>query len=95
MSSFESYFYRNIARKVKFYREKHGLTQEKLSEILGLNLKYIGHIERCERFVSNRTLIKLMELWKIPPKEFYDFDEEYLWFDNQDYSLSKTTKTIS
>lgn len=77
MSSFEDYFYKNIGKKIRFYREKEGLTQEQLSEMLGLNIKYIGHIERCERYISNKTLVRLMEMWKLQPEEFYKFDLKY------------------
>lgn len=77
MSSFEIYFYTNIAKKVRYYRKKNRLTQEQLSEMLGLNLKYIGHVERCERRISNTTLIKLFILLKIQPEEFYKFDNKY------------------
>lgn len=73
MSSFEKYFYKNIGAKIRFYREKYGLSQEDLSSILGKNIKYIGHIERCERYISNKMLIKLLELWKLQPEEFYKF----------------------
>lgn len=77
MSSFEDYYYSNIARRVRFYRIKSGLTQEALSDILGKNSKYIGHIERCERYISNKAVIKLMEFWNIQPAEFFNFDENF------------------
>lgn len=77
MSSFESYYYKNIGEKFRYYREKFGMTQEQLSSNLGKNDKYIGHIERCERFISNRMIIKLLKLWELQPEEFYKFDEKY------------------
>lgn len=77
MSSFKKFYYRNIGKKVRFYRKKYGYTQEQLSDILDLNLKYIGHIERSERCISNKVLIKLLELFKVQPVEFFDFDEVY------------------
>ncbi|MFQ8626212.1 MAG: helix-turn-helix domain-containing protein [Candidatus Gastranaerophilaceae bacterium] len=79
MSSFEDYFYKNIAKQVRKYRLERGYTQEKLSEILSKNLKYIGHIERCERKISNTMLIKLLEILKVQPVEFYSFNEQYKW----------------
>lgn len=77
MSSFEKYYYENIGKKVRYYRLKANYTQEKLSELLGLNEKYIGHIERSERFISNKVLVKLLKIFKIQPQEFFDFDEKY------------------
>jgi|InofroStandDraft_1065614.scaffolds.fasta_scaffold00063_14 transcriptional regulator with XRE-family HTH domain len=76
-SSFESYFYYNIGKKIRYYREQSGLTQEMLSEKLGVNEKYIGHVERCERFISTKMLVRLMEFWQLQPSDFYNFDEVY------------------
>ncbi len=80
MSSFESYFYKNIREKIRFYRVKNGLTQEKLSEILDMNPKYIGHIERCERVISTKSLIKLIEFFELQPEEFFNFEEKYKFY---------------
>jgi len=77
MSTFKKYFYRNIGKKIRYYREKNGLTQEKLAEILNYNEKYIGHVERCERYISNIALVKLLELWQIQPEDFYKFETKY------------------
>lgn len=79
MSNFEDYVYRNIAKQVKKYRLERGYTQEELSEMLSKNLKYIGHIERCERKISNSVIIQLLYILKIQPSEFYSFDELYEW----------------
>lgn len=79
MSSFEDYFYKNIAIQVRKYRLERGYTQEQLSEMLSKNSKYIGHIERCERKISNTMLIKLLEILKVQPLEFYSFNEPYKW----------------
>ena len=79
MTNFEDYVYRNIAKQVKKYRLERGYTQEQLSEMLSKNLKYIGHIERCERKISNTVIIKLLDILKIQLSEFYSFDELYKW----------------
>lgn len=79
MSSFEDYFHKNIAKQIRKYRTIKGLTQEQLSELLNKNTKYIGHVERCERKISNKILVRLMDLLKIQPAEFYSFEENYKW----------------
>lgn len=79
MSSFEDYFYKNIALKIRRLRQDRQLTQEQLSEMLSKNIKYIGHIERCERKISNTMLIKLLDILKVQPSEFYNFDTLYKW----------------
>lgn len=73
MSTFTDEFYQNIAIKIRFYRIKNGFTQEQLSEMISKNLKYIGHVERCERKISLTMLIKIIEIFKIKPKEFFNF----------------------
>lgn len=79
MSSFTKYYCINVGRKIKQYRIMSGYTQEQLSEKLGMNLKYIGHIERFERTISTKNLIKLLEIFKIQPHDFFKFDEKYRW----------------
>lgn len=79
MSSFEDYYYKNIAKQVRKYREINGFTQEELSDKLSKNLKYIGHIERGERRMSNSMLIVFMETLKIQPSEFYAFEKYKEW----------------
>ncbi len=82
MSSFSEYYFRNIAMQIRYYRLKNGWTQEWLSEMIGKNHKYIGHIERCERSISKRAEIQLMEIFKVQPRVFYDFKEEFDWKKN-------------
>ena len=77
MSSFESFFDKNIAQKIKYYRLSLGITQEKFSELLGKNDKYIGHIERGERKISKNMIVEIIEFLKIQPAEFFDFSEQY------------------
>lgn len=77
MSSFKSYIYENLGEKIRFYRLKSGLTQEQLAEVLGKGSKYIGHIERKERYISLKMLIKLLELWNLQPEEFFHFERKY------------------
>lgn len=79
MLNFEEYFYKNIALQIRKYRIERGLTQEQLSAMLNKNEKYIGHIERCERKISNTVIIQLLYLWKLQPHEFYNFSELYNW----------------
>lgn len=77
MSSFEEYYYKNIGNKIRYHRLKLNYTQEGLSQSLGLNEKYIGHVERSERRISNKVLTKLLEIFKVQPKDFFDFEEKY------------------
>ena len=48
------------------------ISQEKLSEILDVNSKYIGHVERFERFISLKKLIEIAEYFNVPVINFFE-----------------------
>ena len=64
--------YRTIGKNIRRYRKMHKLSQEKLSEILNANSKFIGHVERFERFISLKKIIELAEYFKIEVKNFFE-----------------------
>ena len=72
MSSIKEDTYRTIGKNIRKYRQKANLSQEKLSEILDVNNKFIGHVERFERFISLKKLIEIAEYFNIPVKNFFD-----------------------
>ena len=49
---FEREIYVNLGKNIRKFRQAKGLSQEKLSELLDANTKFIGHVERVERFIS-------------------------------------------
>lgn len=72
MSSLKEDTYKIIGKNVKKYRLASNLSQEKLSEILDVNSKFIGHIERFERFISLKKLIEIAEYFNVPVKNFFE-----------------------
>ncbi|MBR1943482.1 helix-turn-helix transcriptional regulator [bacterium] len=72
MSSIQEETYRTIGKNVKKYRLASELSQEKLSEILDVNSKFIGHVERFERFISLKKLIEIAEYFNVPVKNFFE-----------------------
>lgn len=72
MSSFQEQTYRTIGKNLKKYRLKSKISQEKLSEILDVNSKFIGHVERFERYISLKKLIEIAEYFQIPVKNFFE-----------------------
>lgn len=72
MSSFQEQTYRTIGKNVRKYRQTAKISQEKLSEILDVNSKFIGHVERFERYISLKKLIEIAEYFKVPVKNFFD-----------------------
>jgi transcriptional regulator with XRE-family HTH domain len=72
MSSIKEDTYRTIGKNVRKYRQLANISQEKLSEILDVNSKFIGHVERFERFISLKKLIEIAEYFNVPVKSFFE-----------------------
>lgn len=56
---------------LKYYRKLRGLTQEKLSEKIGCNPKYITEIESREKFPSAETIDALALALEVSPSDFF------------------------
>ncbi len=54
---------------IRVRREELGISQELLAEFAGLHRTYIGSIERGERNVSLRNIIKICSALKIKPSD--------------------------
>ncbi len=65
---------KNFGKKVKYYREKKGFTQEQLAEKLDINCRSLSFIECGTNFVSAETLNKLCRVLEVSPKQLFDFD---------------------
>jgi len=72
MSSLQEQTYRTIGNNVRKYRQSANISQEKLSEILDANSKFIGHVERFERYISLKKLIQIAEYFNVPVKNFFE-----------------------
>ena len=59
-----------LGKKFKEYRKKAKLTQEELSEKIGIAEKHYGKLERGAFTPSLETFFKLIETLKIPFEEF-------------------------
>lgn len=72
MSSIQEETYITIGKNIKKYRQAKHISQEKLSEILNVNSKFIGHVERFERYISLKKLIEIAEYFDVPVKSFFE-----------------------
>jgi len=54
-----------LAANIKVGRRNLGLSQEKLAELAGLSTQTISDIEGCRTWVSDKTLLKLSEVFNI------------------------------
>jgi len=62
----EDKIYISIGNNIRKYRLERGITQEKLSELLSTNSKFVGHVERFERYISLKKLIQISKILNIP-----------------------------
>jgi transcriptional regulator with XRE-family HTH domain len=62
---------KNFGKILRDFRVKNNLTQEQLSEKLGISLKYISRIENGNNGVKTQTLIKYMNILGITPNTIY------------------------
>ena len=69
-------FYKSLGKRIKFLREKAGLTQEELADKTSLSLDYIGKIEVNINKPGLISLLKIAFALKVQPKELFEFDEE-------------------
>jgi transcriptional regulator with XRE-family HTH domain len=60
-----------IGDAIRSRRKAAGLTQEKLAELVSLNPKYLGEIERGEKIISIEALLRIAKAVKAHMSEFF------------------------
>lgn len=65
---------KKLGKKIKYYRELKGLTQEELAEKLDFNCRSLSFIECGTNFVTADTLEKLCNELSVTPKQLFDFE---------------------
>lgn len=60
--------YKDLGARVRIARRSAGLTQEELSEKVGISASFLGHIERGTRVASLETLIGLCNTLNVTPE---------------------------
>lgn len=60
---------KTVGANLRRYRQREGLSQEKLAERLGVSLNYAGEIERGERNLSLCSVERLAEQLGMKPLE--------------------------
>ena len=69
----ENILYKSLGTRIKYLRENKGFTQDKLAEISGLSIDYIGKIEVNINKPGLRALIKIANALDVHIKELFDF----------------------
>jgi transcriptional regulator with XRE-family HTH domain len=60
-----------IGEAIRKHRKQFDLTQEELAELVDLNWKYIGEVERGEKIISIEALLRIAAAVKVPIHEFF------------------------
>ena len=71
---YEDKVYQKLGLNIKKYRMEKQLSQEKLSELLDANPKFVGHVERVERYISLKKLIQLSKILDVSLEQLFNFD---------------------
>ncbi|MFI3300689.1 MAG: helix-turn-helix transcriptional regulator [Candidatus Gastranaerophilales bacterium] len=62
---------KGLGRRVKELRKKHNMTQEVLSEMLGIETISLSKIETGRSYPTSENLAKLCKILKVEPYEFF------------------------
>jgi transcriptional regulator with XRE-family HTH domain len=65
-----------ISKKMKLYRNKKGLSQEKLAEKSNLHRTYIGAVERAEKNLTIKSLSKIANALEIDIEMLFTQNEK-------------------
>ncbi len=63
-----------LGKRIKQIRKNAGLTQEKLSELIGIETGSLSTIESGRSFPSLVTLEKISQILNVEMKAFFDYD---------------------
>ena len=62
-----------LAQRIKQLRRERGLTQEELSDLLGMNTSYITQVEARQQGLSLPMVYRLAKVFHLSLKEFFSF----------------------
>ena len=65
---------KGVGNALKDLRKLRNLTQEKLAEKVGINLRQLARIEAGESFVTSETLYNICKTLNISPSELFNFE---------------------
>ena len=58
-----------MGQRIRHYRQRKGVTQERLAELAGVSVSFMGHIERGSRIASLDTLMRLCAVLEVTPND--------------------------
>ncbi len=67
---------KNIGEKIKLYRKKRGLSQDRLAEIVNMEMKSLSRIESGHNYPQCENLVAIANALNIAPWQLYFTEEE-------------------
>ncbi len=68
-------FYKNLGKRIKYLREKTGLSQEKFAEKAGISQDFLGKIEVCINRPGLKSILKIAAALDITVSELTNFEK--------------------
>ena len=65
-----------LGNRIKSLRVQKGLSQDKLGELLGMNGKYLGEVERGNSNISITNLSKISDVLEVPFLSLLNIEHE-------------------
>jgi len=63
-----------LAQRIKQVRKERGLTQEELSDILGMNMLYITQVEAKQQGLSLPMVYRIAKVLNMPLRELFSIE---------------------
>ncbi len=63
-----------LGKRIQEIRKAKGLTQEKLAELINIDIPNLSNIERGKKFMTSTTLEKIITVLGIEEKDLFDFE---------------------
>lgn len=67
---------KQLGAVIRKYRKLRGLTQEKLSEMMGISERGVMYLENGKYYPKFETLYRLVRMLNIPPERVFNLDGE-------------------
>ena len=62
-----------VGRKLRHYRMKMGVSQEKLGQLAKVHRTYVGMVERGEKNITIQNLMRFAQALKVQVRDLIDF----------------------
>ena len=67
---------KNIGEKIKLYRKKRGLSQDRLAELVNMEMKSLSRIESGHNYPQCENLVAIANALDVAPWQLYFSEEE-------------------